>query len=344
MHFTLLKTKLFNATRTLTLNTGSGLIKLVSVSMLLASITSTPVVAQWREPFVAKPPAGQDLTTGGYLESAFDRFLKGCNIVPQVKWTKADDKGRPTNRLLSTVPIRLQQEILTLNTPVEAQWDRSLATVFAYVYRPNERTGIPSFESERILNLDLVADPASMMPQGASSVRYVHTCGSMLNQAANANLGWKIPFLTIESGLQAEYEGRTQTMIGVVEGIFTSPVQAMIELGGKRKLFSQFLFWDWYDRARPANNEENYYLKRFEGLAGAYLNRTKTSFEGSANLKGEVAVAVAGAKTQTTAGLEQTVTLTATGYSTAAYKQAGDSVVKRRDDSDYALILKLDDL
>jgi hypothetical protein len=165
----------------------------------------------------------------------------------------------------------------------------------------------------------------------------------MLNQAANANLGFKIPFATLESGLKAEYEGTTQTMIGVVEGTFTSPVQAMIDLGGRRKLFAQFLFWDWYDRTRPAAAEENYYLKRFDGLAGAYLNRTKTNFEGSLNIKGELAVAVAGAKTQTNAGLEQNVTLTATGYSTAAYKQGGDGG-KRRDTSDYAPLPKLANL
>lgn len=302
----------------------------IVVALLSAPVTKAAGQAEaWREPY---PVSDANLAAGGYLEQIFRKFVTDCGINPS-KWAVV--RRFQSDQPKSTVPLPLQTAIGSrASLAVEDQWNHSLAKIFAYVYRPEERTAPPQFDADRIIDLNLVADAESMVPEGSSDVAYQHSCSSLVNLTLDARTGFQLPVAAIEAGVQAEHNAQGQALVTVAEGIFQSPLETMIVDGGLSRLAAYFLLWDWYHKAKPTAGEENYYLRRFAGIAAAYQNRIGRSFTGTLDMEGEVAVAFADVRTQAEVSRSEEVKLKVNQHSTAAYQGTSDEL--RREDSDFA--------
>lgn len=310
---------------------------LVAAILLLSH---APILAaqnsEWPEPYRY---GGSTVSTGGYMERNFEQVLNGCGLTAS-RWGLDPRFG--SFRRKTTVPRSLRELLATeLTTPVEEQWNESLARVFAYIYRPSERTSRPGFDDNRLLKLELVADAATMVPAGISNAVYEHSCGTMVRQTMSANGGFPLAPAMIEVALDAEITNKNNQRLLLAIGTFRSPLDALLSGNPRERNYARFLLWDWYERNRNDVGAELYYLQHLNGIAGVFAKRTNASTDLQGKADVSLSLAVAGAKSSTSTTFEQQTRFTIDQYSTAAYNHATDAT-RRRDINDYRRVPTLD--
>jgi hypothetical protein len=196
---------------------------LVSCSMLMAQT--------WHRPY--DQPEDQNYLRG-YLEQSFKSVLSECG-VPSFKKAKYDKHGLElpddgSTADLSAIPLFLQNGTLQFfDTKVPGPFKVPPAAVFAYLYKQSETVGYPNFDESQMLQADYVQDPLGMLPSWTTKVFYNQSCSSVVSAAASVSTGISLPVATLKAGLQADYSGKSKTVLSLHEGTFVSPLNAYLD-------------------------------------------------------------------------------------------------------------------
>lgn len=258
----------------------------------MATISVTPrLEAQsgpWPAPYSTQSDVDGRPTVGGYLERAFGGILQQCGVqklTAVVRKARRFKVDKEVEEERSAIPRPLQViPGVSMTTPVGAQWSQSAASLFAYIYTPDEIAGIPRFDARRMLNTDLTLDPVLMLPQGRSTTVYNHSCSSIVNSALSVSGGFKLPPARLEAAVKAEYDASQADVLALVIGKFNSPFEMMLSSSDVvDQTFARLSLWDWYGKnAMQAAGAK--YLSSFTGLALYAFQRTNRKADGSVSL------------------------------------------------------------
>ena len=260
----------------------------------LASVFSTHVPAQQLSaPYTGPGDTGK---VRAYLETEFNVLTNGCGIT-SLTTAKVEGNRIKNGTQISAVPITLQRDISNFDRAVPAVFDRSPAAIFSLIFLDSERKTVianapnyPFFDERRFLSQDYLQDPVTMLPNGASSVFYNHTCSSIVNAALNSKSGITFPIATLSAAIQDQYGSNTQTILSLVEGHFTSPLNAYFGGGADfaHQNYGQLLLWEWYQANADRATQPNFWLTAIDGLALYRSSLDKRSNNGSGTLSGKI--------------------------------------------------------
>lgn len=314
----------------------------IAAAVLSALLTGFPAAggaqaaATWPDPYPTDDTSGRRLTAGGYLEKAFADMLTQCGVGSLTAVVKKKKKwGGGTEDSLaarSAIPRQLHGvAALPLDVPVGTQTERSMASLFAYVFTPAETAGPPRFVQDRFLPLDVTVDPAAMLPAGSSTLVYNHSCTGVVNAALTANAGFRLPQASLEAAIKSEYDATKANVLAVVAGRFASPLDLMLRSSDPGDgLFARLGLWNWYrthqgdatDAAGQDAARRPRYMTSFQGLALFGLQRLRRSSDASAQVGAGGSTPFAALDARLRTALTSQDSLVVRTYATAAYYRA----------------------
>jgi len=276
---------------------------LTPVVIGLISLASQNAAAQWHEPY-AKPS-----TAGAFLEQQFQQVLASCGVQRLVTRVLREPRSAvPSDLQLLFKP--LMDSALTVSS-----FDVSMPTLFAYVSSPDVSDNLAN--RSRLLALDLVAAPESMLPAGSSSTVYTHSCQSIVDLAANGSLHFGIPGNTARAASNSSRQ--VHSVVALVKGRFTSPfIDAGTEPG--HELFHNLIAWEWYQRnPTDSANSKLSYLQSLNGFAIIRFLSIGANSTNELGVQAGATVPIASAGVQLRTSLTTTTQLRSTEYANGIF-------------------------
>lgn len=296
-----------------------------STFLQIVLMFSLPVLAQLPKPFMSDDDKSR---IRGHLETQFQYVTDACKISP-LKTARLDGNRIKDGVQISAVPVTLQKDIAQFDRPVVGYFDRSTAELFSLMFIETERkaskTSYPFFDPKRMLPTDYLQDPVTMLPKGSSALFYNHTCSSIVNAALSANLGIAFPIATLSSAIQDQYGNDKHTVVSLVEGHFSSPLNDYFGPGADfaHRNYGPLLVWEWYVTNPQQANQETFWLSTFDGLALYRSTVDKRRNNGQGTVDSRVSFPVVTATSALKASFDNATSLTVDKYFIFPYTADG---------------------
>jgi hypothetical protein len=237
-----------------------------------------PFGQPWHAPY-RQPLITDTATLGFQLEKTFDVMLAQCNI------TAIDSRSRTA--LPNILQLNLESD---LNRPVISTSGESSWNLFRFVFSEADLSRYYSEDQRDYLDQSLIGGLDLPVPApGSRSIIYRHTCGSIADAAAKANL--KVPEVDLKAALAVDYEEHTE--LALVLGRFYSPLSQLLSAETPLIIRERTMLgiWNWYrdQQGYDPTQRPACYLTGFSGVAVYSILVAARSVNGS--LEGNFSVA-----------------------------------------------------
>lgn len=299
----------------------------LSNTFIKAQKPQDPTPAEMVKPFEKNATDTQD-KVGNYLETKYTGIVKPCKIENFGYYKKNKLVSR-----LTTVPSLIRDRFVM--TDLVLSQDRvSIAKVFALILPSPDISKFNWTNTDSFLfyKTDFAANPSNLLPDGESSLIYLHNCTTVISAAAKVNADVNIPFAALKAALDAQANDSTITTMALVSGSFKSPFYKAYkdQLTREEKLAALFNLWNWYSLNKEAAARTNYIVTSFNGISANTLIDKNKSASGGISFSGASSVPFVQVDAEAAANFKLATNIEIKEFSTAAFYRTKTP----RDDTD----------
>jgi hypothetical protein len=274
--------------------TFSNLTKGIAIIFLAAfgfsRITQAQATLAFTDPDAngAATAADGSMKVGWFLESEFTPYFKNCTGALMKK----------KQATVSSVPVPVISALgLRVSDWVIQPRKYTVANAFAIIFPTENLPDTDVIDPKSQLGMNVLGDPAAMLPQGVSKVIYSSNCTAILGAAAGVDSKISFPLASLSAAVKADYQSNNAGELGLIVGIFNSPFLQLYNnlQGHDGAVFAHLLVWDWYRNKYSTlalvPSEKYSVLSWFNGISLYRIDKESRQTDGSVNMSGSASYA-----------------------------------------------------